>query len=253
MTDLLANKVVLITGGASGIGRATSRIAAREGARVVVVDFDAKRAGETVDLIREAGGTGAFIQADVSKQTDVAAAVGFAVATYGRLDGAFNNAAVPEPFTDILDANEETFARIMSVNVKGVWLCMREEIRQMRKQGDGGSIVNTASTAGLRGAAKMAIYSASKHAVIGLTRSAALEYARTGPRINAVCPGVIDTPMLQGVIADDARARQGFMNSQPNRRFGQPEEIGEAVVWLLSDHASLVTCTAFPVDGGMAG
>ena len=250
MSARLTGKVVMATGAASGIGRAACRIFAREGATVLVTDLDAAGGAETVDLIRQAGGTADFILVDVADRSQVEAAVDHAVACYGRLDGAFNNAAVPEHFTSLLEASEESFDRIMAVNVRGVWHCLRAQARQMRRQGGGGAIVNTASTAGLRGTALMAIYSASKHAVIGLTKSAALEFARTGPRVNAVCPGVVETPMMQSVAADD-RARRAFLASQPNGRFGTPEEIGEAAAWLLSDAAAFVTGVAMPVDGGM--
>ena len=240
----------MATGAASGIGRAACLIFAREGAKVLVTDIDATGGAETVDLIRQAGGTANFIATDVADRGQVEAAVAFAVATYGRLDGAFNNAALPERFTPLLEAREDTFDRIMAVNVRGVWYCLRAQARQMRRQGGGGSIVNTASTAGLRGAGMMAIYSASKHAVIGLSKSAAMEFAKTGPRVNALCPGAVDTPMMQGV-ASAVRARRAFLASQPNGRFGRPEEIGEAAAWLLSDAASFTTGLAMAVDGGM--
>jgi NAD(P)-dependent dehydrogenase (short-subunit alcohol dehydrogenase family) len=251
MAGYLSDKVILVTGAASGIGRASALIFAREGARVVVADRDRDGGETTAEQVRGAGGQARFVAVDIADAAQVDAVVAFAVATYGRLDGAFNNAAVPEPLTSLLDETEETFSRIMDVNVRGVWLCLRAEIHQMKAQGGGGAIVNTASAAGLRGTNKMAIYGASKHAVIGLTKSAALEFARSGPRINAICPGVIETPMLKGVIGDSERAQQGFMNSQPNRRFGRPEEIGEAAAWLLSDAASLVTGFAMSVDGGL--
>ena len=247
---LLTDHVIMTTGAASGIGRAACLIFAREGAKVLVTDIDSVGGAQTVELIRQAGGIGAFIATDVSKAAQIEAAIDFAVEVFGRLDGAFNNAAAPERFTPLLEGTEETFDRLMSINVKGVWRCMRAQVRQMRRQGGGGAIVNTASTAGLRGAGLMPIYSASKHAVIGLSKSAAMEFAKTGPRVNALCPGVIDTPMMQGVASDE-RARRAFLAAQPNGRFGRPEEIGEAAAWLLSDAASFVTGVAMPVDGGM--
>jgi len=249
MSGLLAGKVVMVTGAASGIGRAAAVVFADRGAKVIVTDINAHGA-ETVEYIRRTGGVAEFFRMDVSDQGQVEAAVVFAAKTCGRLDGAFNNAASPERLGSLLDGTEADFERILSINVKGVWMCMRTQIRQMQQQGGGGSIVNTASTAGLRGSAKMPIYSASKHAVIGLTRSAALEFARTGPRINAICPGVIETPMLQDVVAGDERAHRAFLASQPNGRLGNPNEIGEAAAWLLSDAASFVTGTAMVVDGG---
>jgi NAD(P)-dependent dehydrogenase (short-subunit alcohol dehydrogenase family) len=251
MSGLLTGKVVMVTGAGSGIGRASALIFAREGARVLVADIDRAGGEASAESVRQAGGEAVFAQVDVSDAGQVDAAVAQAVASFGRLDGGFNNAALPEALTGLLDATEEAYARIMDVNVRGVWLCMRAQVRQMKAQGDGGAIVNTASAAGLRGTNKMAIYSASKHAVVGLTKSAALEFARSGPRVNAVCPGVIDTPMLHSIIDDSERARQGFMASQPNRRFGRPEEIGEAAAWLLSDAASFVTGVAMSVDGGL--
>jgi NAD(P)-dependent dehydrogenase (short-subunit alcohol dehydrogenase family) len=249
MGGLLAGKVVMVTGAASGIGRAAAIVFAHQGAKVVVTDIDPHGA-VTVERIRQADGIAEFVLTDVSDQAQVEAAVAFAAKTYGRLDGAFNNAAVPERLTRLLEGTEADFDRIMSINVKGLWMCMRAQIRQMQAQGGGGSIVNTASTAGLRGSARMSIYSASKHAVIGFTKSAALEFARSGPRINAICPGVIETPMLRHVVAGDERASRAFLASQPNGRLGNPDEIGEAAAWLLSDAASFVTGTAMIVDGG---
>ncbi len=246
----LANKVILVTGGGSGIGRAASLVCAREGARVVVADLNADGAAETAAHIAAAGGHAQPLRTDVTSGDDVNAAIGFVVRTFGRLDGAFNNAGIVEPSARFAEAADETFDRVMAVNVKGVWHCMRAELRHMIQQGSG-AIVNTASVAGLRSAGRMAIYSASKHAVVGLTKSAALEYARSGLRINAVCPGVIDTPMLQSIMDDSERPRDSFVRQQPNRRLGQPGEIGEAVAWLLSDAASFVTGVAMPVDGGM--
>jgi NAD(P)-dependent dehydrogenase (short-subunit alcohol dehydrogenase family) len=252
MAGSLADKVIVITGAASGIGRATALICARQGAKVVVADRDRVGGEQTVGIVRAEGGQASFVAVDVSNEAEVDAMIAHAVETYGRLDGAFNNAAVGEAITSLLDETNAMYDSMMGVNVRGVWLCLRAEIRQMQAQGGGGAIVNTSSAAGIQGTTKMAIYGASKHAVIGLTKAAALEFARTGLRVNAVCPGVIETPMLMGVIGQSERLQQGFMASQPNRRFGQPEEIGEAVAWLLSDAASLVTGISMSVDGGLA-
>jgi NAD(P)-dependent dehydrogenase (short-subunit alcohol dehydrogenase family) len=247
MTGILDRKVLLVIGGASGIGLATVRAAARDGAHVVVADRDAAGATHAASGLPHAAGIGC----DVSDAGAVRAAVDLAVSRFDRLDALVNCAARPEPFRSLLDGSEEEFAAIMDVNVRGTWLGMRAAARQMRAQGGGGAIVNIASTAGLKGSPAMAIYSASKYAVIGLTRSAALEFAKTGPRINAVCPGVIDTPMMQGV-ASDPRARRAFEAAQPNGRFGTPEEVAQACVWLASDRASLVTGAILGVDGGLS-
>lgn len=251
MSGLLAGKVIMATGAASGIGRAACLIFAREGASVVVTDVNADGGYETVESIRKTGAAAEFFATDVSNRTQADEAVAFAVQAFGRLDGAFNNAAAPEHFTNFLDATDETFDRLMSINVRGVWSCMRAQVAQMRRQGDGGAIVNTASTAGLRGARLMALYAASKHAVVGLSKSVALEFAATGPRINVLCPGVTDTEMLRRVTVDD-RMRTAYLAAQPSGRFGEPSEIGEATAWLLSDSASYVTGACMPVDGGLA-
>lgn len=250
MSHRLDGKVLMATGAASGIGRAACLALARAGAAVLVTDVDRDGGEETVAMIHAEGGRAEFCVLDVVEADAAEAAVARAVSRFGRLDGAFNNAAAPERFTGLLDASEETFERLFAVNVRGVWRCMRAQIRQMRAQGHGGAIVNTASTAGLRGAGAMAIYSATKHAVVGLTRSAAVEFARSGIRINALCPGVIDTPMMRGVATDE-RARLAFDTAQPIGRMGRPEEIGDAALWLLSDAASFVTGAVVPVDGGM--
>jgi len=251
MDSTLKDKVIMVTGGGSGIGRATCLILAREGAKVIVCDLNQTSGDETVQLVQAAGGEAQFALTDVSDETQVEAAVSQAVSAYGRLDGAFNNAGMPEKLSGLLACSEQTFDRLMSINVKGLWFCMRAQIKQMQKQDGTGSIVNTSSGAGLRGMAAMPVYSASKHAVVGLSKSVALEFATTGIRINAVCPGVVDTGMIDSVIGGNERVRKGFVASQPNGRMAAPSEIGEAVVWLLSDAASFVTGAAMPVDGGM--
>ena len=252
MSGALTNKVVMVTGGASGIGRATCLVLAREEAKLVVADTSSDQGMETVEMVRQAGGEAIFSSTDVSNEEQVNAAVSAAVHAFGRLDGAFNNAAMPEELGGLMTSNAETVDRIFSVNVKGLWLCMRAQVKQMLKQGKTGAIVNTASVAGLRGAPTMPVYSASKHAVIGLTKSAALEFSRSALRINAICPGFVDTPMLARTIGESDQARSRFLRSQPVGRFGAPNEIAEAAAWLLSDAATFVTGIAMPVDGGLA-
>jgi NAD(P)-dependent dehydrogenase (short-subunit alcohol dehydrogenase family) len=250
MAGLLHGKVALITGAASGIGRATAIAAAREGAKVLVVD--AVPAGEdTVKLIKQAGGEAAFHKCDVTRAAEVEATVAAAVKLFGRLDCAHNNAGIIGKSLHTADDTEENFDRIIAVDLKGVWLCMKYEILQMLKQGARGAIVNTASAAGLVGSHGQPAYTAAKHGVIGLTKVAALEYARHDIRVNSVCPGVIDTAMVAEMVTGHPRLRDRLISVEPIRRMGKPEEIGEAVVWLMSDYASFVTGASLPVDGAM--
>jgi NAD(P)-dependent dehydrogenase (short-subunit alcohol dehydrogenase family) len=250
MAGLLHGKVALITGAASGIGRATAIAAAREGAKVLVVD--AVPAGEdTVKLIKEAGGEAAFHKCDVTRAAEVEATVAAAVKLFGRLDCAHNNAGIVGKSLHTAEDTEENFDRIIAVDLKGVWLCMKYEILQMLKQGARGAIVNTASAAGLVGSHGQPAYTAAKHGVIGLTKVAALEYARHDIRVNSVCPGVIDTAMVAEMVTGHPRLRDRLIAVEPIRRMGKPEEIGEAVVWLMSDYASFVTGASLPVDGAM--
>ncbi|HXG22788.1 MAG TPA: SDR family oxidoreductase [Methylomirabilota bacterium] len=250
MAGLLKDKVALVTGAGSGIGRATALAFHREGAKVVVSDVAVESGEETVRLIKQAGGDAVFVKADVSQAADVEALVKTVVRTYGRLDCAHNNAGVPGPNKLTVDITEEKWNQVIAVNLTGVWLCMKFELAQMAKQGSG-AIVNTSSDAGLIGLRRGAAYVASKHGVIGLTKTAALEYAKTGIRVNAVCPGPIDTPMLRGSGGERVeRFIDKMVAAQPGGRLGKPEEIAEAVVWLCSDAASFVTGHALPVDGG---
>jgi len=236
MAGLLHGKVALITGAASGIGRATAIAAAREGAKVLVVD--AVPAGEdTVKLIKDAGGEAAFHKCDVTRAAEVEATVAAAVKLFGRLDCAHNNAGIIGKSLHTAEDTEENFDRIIAVDLKGVWLCMKYEILQMLKQGARGAIVNTASAAGLVGSHGQPAYTAAKHGVIGLTKVAALEYARHDIRVNSVCPGVIDTAMVAEMVTGHPRLRDRLIAVEPIRRMGKPEEIGEAVVWLMSEYA----------------
>lgn len=250
MAGLLQGKIALVTGAASGIGRAAAIAFAREGARVLVADMMEENGEETVRMIRNAGGEAVFTRCDVTRAADAEALVATAVKTWGRLDCAYNNAGISGKIARTADDTEENFDRVMTVNVRGVWLCMKYEIRQMTGQG-GGAIVNTASAAGLVGSHGMPAYTASKHAVIGLTKTAALEYARSNIRVNAVCPGVIDTAMVAGMVASRPRLKEKLVAVEPVSRMGNPAEVAEAVTWLMSDAASFVTGCAMPVDGGM--
>jgi NAD(P)-dependent dehydrogenase (short-subunit alcohol dehydrogenase family) len=250
MPGLVHGKVVLVTGGGSGIGRATALKLAEEGATVMIADYAQEGGERTVKMIKDAGGTASFIHADVSIARQVEAIVSKTVETYGRLDGAFNNAGIEGRVgVTTVECNEENFDRTIAINLKGVWLCMKYEIPQMLKQGSG-SIVNTASGLGLVGLAGAAAYSASKHGVVGLTRTAALEYATKNIRVNCVCPGIIRTPMSERIIDSGGISEQVFIASEPVGRMGKPEEIAEGVVWLLSDAASFVTGHPMAIDGG---
>ncbi len=249
MPDTLHGKIALVTGAGSGIGRATSLVLAREGATIVVSDVNADGGEETLSAIKDMGGDGMFVHADVSRASDVAALVEATVKAYGRLDCSYNNAGIEGYIGGRLhEYPEDIWDRLMDINVKGVWLCLKYEIPQMLKQG-GGAIVNTASAAGLVGSRQMSAYSASKHAVVGLTKSAALEYAKDGIRVNAVCPGIIDTPMMDRLVAGRDDYAASIPTRQPIGRKGTPDEIAEAVAWLCSDAASLVTGLAMSVDG----
>ena len=262
MSGALEGKVALVTGGAVGIGRATALAFAREGARVVVADVDA-RGEETAKALRARGGEALFVKTDVSRSADVAELLRRTLGAFGRLDVAHNNAGVEGPRAALTEVSEEDWDRTLGVNLKGVWLSMRAEIPAMLS-GGGGCIVNTSSVYGLVGARKLSTYVASKHALVGLTRSTALEWGRQGIRVNAVCPGLIDTEMIDRAFLGDApsemarslspRRRIGravLRARQPSGRMGTPEEVAEAVLWLCSPASSYVNGHTLVVDGGM--
>jgi len=244
-----ANKVALVTGASNGIGKASALAFASKGANVVVADINQALGQATVDEIKNKGGQAVFILCDVTKEADVIALVDATLDTYGQLDFAFNNAGIEIEQSKLADGEEKVYDAIMDVNVKGVWRCMKYQIPAMLKNG-GGSIVNTASVAGLGAAPKMAIYSASKHAVIGLTKSAAVEYGKKGIRVNAVCPAVIDTEMFRRAAESDPRKAEYVAGMHPVGRIGKVEEVAEAVMYLCSSNSGFTTGIALPVDGG---
>ncbi len=245
----LEGKVALVTGGSRGIGKASAAAFAREGAKVVVTDVLVEKGKETVKMIQEMKGEAIFIETDVSQATEVSDLIKKVIETYGRLDCAHNNAGVLGTSCRMTEYEEEVWERVMNINLKGVWLCMKYEIPQMIKYG-GGAIVNTASTFGLVGSPNRTAYVASKHGIVGLTRAAALEFAKDHIRVNAVCPGVIRTPIIDQAIADDPQREKWLLERHPIGRMGTPADIAEAVVWLCSDASSFVTGLAMPVDGG---
>ena len=249
MAGQLEGKVSLITGGGSGIGKASALAFAREGSKVVVADVNVEGGEQTVRLIQDTGGEATFVRADVSNSGDVSDMVSHAVQTYNRLDCAFNNAGISGGRGRIHEYTEDDWSRVLNINLTGVWLCMKYEIIQMLKQG-GGAIVNTASVMGLVGGSRSPAYGATKHGVVGLTKTGAVDYAQEAIRINAVCPGYIRTPMIEQGILSDPVAEERVVSRHPMHRLGTPEEIAEAVVWLCSDAASFVTGHAMTVVGG---
>src|SRR5437762_2916912 len=251
MTGIVEGKIALVTGGGGGIGRAAALAFAREGARVAVADFEAAAARDTVAQINELGGQAITLTGDVTRAEDVRSMVQDTLTAYGRLDCAFNNAGIAGFQVDAAgkktaEWSEESFDRMIAVNLKGVWLCMRHELPQMEAQG-GGNIVNTGSIAGLVGLPTSSAYVAAKHGVLGLTKTAAIEYAEAHIRVNAVCPGYIKTPMTEETMR---RRGEAILAQVPFHRMGNPEEIAEMVVWLCSDRASYVSGAAYNVDGG---
>ncbi len=245
----LENRVALVTGGASGIGRASALALAAEGAIVIVSDVNTTGGEETVHLLTEGGHQAIFIPCDVTRAVQVNSLVRRIVSTFGRLDCAVNNAGVGGDMTPTDLREEATWDMVMNVNLKGVWLSMKYELAPMLEQASG-SIVNVSSAAGLVGFRYASAYSASKHGVVGLTRSAALEYARKNIRVNAVCPGFTETPMVSEMNANNPKMVEATINAIPMRRLGTPQEIAQAILWLCSDDSSFVTGHAMVVDGG---
>ena len=245
-----AGLTALVTGAASGIGRGTALAFARAGAQLVLVDIDAEAGAALAKEIEAGGGSALFVRTDVSRSEQVDDMMAAALARFGRIDCAFNNAGIEEEHLKLAESDEALYDRMMAINVKGVWLCMRRQIAQMLVQG-GGAIVNTASVAGIVGAPRHAIYAASKHAVVGLTKSAAVEYGKKNIRINSVCPGVIRTAMLERALARDPNWESSLVALHPIGRLGEVADVSAAVLWLCSDAAAFVSGHQLVVDGGM--
>ena len=250
MSDHFESKVVLVTGGNSGIGQSVSLAFAKEGARVVVAARRVSEGNETVAMIERAGGEAHFVQTDVSRAAEVEAMVAACVSKYGGLDYAVNNAGVEgTPFVPAAEYEEQAWDQVIEINLKGVWLCMKYQIPEMLKRGSG-AIVNMSSVAGLKGGRIGVAYYASKHGVIGLTRAAAIEYAAQGVRINAICPAVVETAMADRAFFHDEDITARVIAMHPLGRVGRPEEVAATAIWLCSEGASFITGHAHPVDGG---
>jgi NAD(P)-dependent dehydrogenase (short-subunit alcohol dehydrogenase family) len=249
MEKIFQNQVAVVTGGSFGIGRATAVAFAQRGAKVIIADLVEDKDGETLRQIKAAGSEGIFVQCDVSKSNDVKGLIDKCIVTYGRLDYAFNNAGIEGVQATTHECTEENWDKTIAVNLKGIWLSMKNEIPQMLKNRKG-AIVNCSSVAGLNGFPGLPAYVATKHGVVGLTKTAALEYSTQGIRVNAVCPGVIHTAMMDRLTGKDKEVEKQYTEMEPIGRMGNPEEVAEAVVWLCSDAASFVTGIAMPVDGG---
>ena len=249
VTHILEGKVAIVTGGASGIGRAAALALARQGARLLIADVDTDGGRATVQAIIAAGGAATFARTDVSSAAEVLAMVECAVATYGRLDCAFNNAGINDEHAPAADLDEALWDRTLAINLKGIWLCMKYEIPALLASG-GGAIVNAASVVGLTGRRDTPAYVASKHGIIGLTKATALDYGKQGIRVNAVCPGTIRTAMYVRRLGDDPAIDARLAAETPLGRLGIPEDVAEAVVWLCSNASSFVTGHSLVIDGG---
>lgn len=247
MEKFFQGKIAIVTGGSFGIGRAAAIAFAERGAKVVIADW--VEDNETLNAIKSEGGDAIFIKCDVSSEESVRTMVDKTIAQYGRLDYAFNNAGIEGISAPTHECTNENWDKTIGINLKGVWLCMKHEIPHMMKQGKG-AIVNNASIAGLVGFVNIPAYVASKHGILGLTKNAALEYAKFGIRVNAVCPGVIKTAMIDRFTGKDKVVEKQFESMEPIGRMGQPEEVAQAVIWLCSDAASFVTAHPMVVDGG---
>jgi len=245
----MKNKVAIVTGAASGIGRAAAQLFAKNGAQVVISDLDSDGIEETLSMIKKSGGAGIAVETDISDSTQVRKMVDQTVQTFGRLDYACNNAGIEGEQAFTPDCTPENWNRVIEINLRGTWYCMKYEIPEMLKNG-GGSIVNISSIAGLIGFPGIPAYVGSKHGINGLTKTAALEYADRGIRVNSICPGAIQTPMIDRFVGKQEKDREDLVAQHPMGRFGTPEEVGEAVIWLCSDKSSFITGQTLAVDGG---
>jgi NAD(P)-dependent dehydrogenase (short-subunit alcohol dehydrogenase family) len=247
---LLDDKVVLLTGGASGMGRAGAVLMAREhAAHIYLVDLNEEGGAGTVDLVREAGGNATFVRDDVCDDAAIAALIRRIVDEHGRLDCAWNNAGITDVGRPFAEVDRASWDRMIAINLTSVFVCMKYELQQMELQGFG-SVVNTASASGLVATPGLVHYTAAKHGVLGLTKQGALEYNNKGVRVNAVCPGMVDTPLTQGLFDSNPRLAASIQRLMPGGKLGQPSEVAEAVAWLFSDHASWVSGLSMVIDGG---